>query len=73
MPTTILLILQIVLSVALVALVLLQAKGAGLSAPFGGRLGSYSTKRGVEKAVFNATIVIAALFFICSLILLIAG
>lgn len=70
---TVFLVLQIILSIALVALILIQGKGIGLSAPFGGRLESYSTKRGVEKVVFNATIVIAVLFFLSSLALLIIG
>jgi preprotein translocase subunit SecG len=73
MLNTALLVLQVILSIALSALILVQAKGSGLSAPFGGRLGSYSTKRGVEKVVFNATVFIAAAFFISSLALLILG
>jgi len=58
-------ILQIILSIFLIALILLQPKGTGLGS-FGGSLGVYSTKRGVEKAVFILTILIAFLFFLSS-------
>ncbi|MCL5090646.1 MAG: preprotein translocase subunit SecG [Patescibacteria group bacterium] len=64
---TIILALQIILSIALIGLIIIQSKGVGLSGPFGGRLGTYSTKRGVEKAVSNLTIIVAVLFFFSSL------
>ena len=48
---------QIVMAVALSALVLLQTRDAGLSNMFGGAdMGIYKTRRGVEKTMFNATI-----------------
>jgi len=56
---------HIVVSVLLAAAVLLQQKGAGLSAAFGGNSGGfYRTKRGFEKALFIGTIVLGALFII---------
>ncbi|MBI2984946.1 MAG: preprotein translocase subunit SecG [Candidatus Kerfeldbacteria bacterium] len=61
-------IVEIVLSVILVALILLQSKGSGLSNVFGGEGNIYSTKRGAEKVVFIATIITAALFFGIALI-----
>ena len=57
---------QIALSVLLVGGILLQQKGAGLSSAFGGSSMEYSTKRGAEKIVFYATIVIAVLFIAVS-------
>ena len=54
---------QIVVAIALTALVLLQAKDAGLSSMFGGSdMGVYKTRRGVEKTMFNATIVLGIVF-----------
>jgi preprotein translocase subunit SecG len=74
MLSTILLIVQIILGSALVFLILIQAKGIGLGTPFGGALwGSYSTKRGVEKVIFNLTIALAILFFLSSLAQIILG
>lgn len=64
---TILSIAQVALAVLLVASILLQARGTGLGASFGGEGNVYRTKRGVEKRLFQATIVLAILFFGVSL------
>jgi len=56
-------IIQIVLSVLLVAAILLQQKGAGLGGTFGGDGGVYSTRRGAERVIYTSTIIIAILFF----------
>jgi len=56
-------IIQIVVSILLAVAILLQQRGTGLSATFGGEGNVYRTKRGLEKIIFFATIVLAALFF----------
>lgn len=53
---------QIVISILLMASILLQNRGAGLSATFGGDFGGYYTKRGFEKFLFWGSIVLGALF-----------
>ena len=53
---------QMGLAFILVVGVLLQQRGSGLSSTFGGSGVGYSTKRGAEKVIFQATIVIAVLF-----------
>jgi protein translocase SecG subunit len=61
----ILAIVQIVISALLVIGILLQQRGAGGSAITGGSGGgSYYTKRGFEKILFIAIIVLASLFTI---------
>lgn len=55
-------IAQIILSILLIVLILLQQRGGGLSATFGGSGTIYGTRRGMEKTIFRATIVAAALF-----------
>jgi preprotein translocase subunit SecG len=60
-------IAQIVVSVLLMIAILLQSRGAGLGNVFGGSGGVYLTKRGLEKKLFIATIVLAALFLLVSL------
>ena len=55
-------VIQIVISVLLVIMILLQQRGGGLSATFGGSGEVYRTRRGMEKAIFRATIVLAILF-----------
>jgi len=61
-------ILQIIIAIALTAIILLQAKGTGLGSTFGGQSQMYHSKRGVEKVVFYATIILATLFVIISLV-----
>ncbi len=60
--------IQMGLSVLLIAAILLQQRGAGLSGTFGGSGIEYSTKRGAEKILFYATIVLAVLFIAVSVI-----
>lgn len=60
-------IVQIVIAVSLVVTVLLQQRGTGLSAAFGGEGGVYFKKRGFEKVIFVVTIVLAILFILTAL------
>ncbi len=57
-------IIQIILSVAVVVFILLQARGAGLGSAFGGSTAGsvFKTRRGVERLIFNITIVFVVLF-----------
>ena len=71
MTTTILTAVQIILSVLLVAAILLQQRGTGLSATFGGEGNVYRTKRGLERGLFVGTIVIAALFVAAAILTII--
>lgn len=65
------LVLQAILSVFIITAVLLQSQGGGLGPAFGGGSESYHTKRGLEKVIFNATIVLVVLFAIVSIAALI--
>lgn len=56
------------ISVMLVLAILVQERGSGLSATFGGSGGFHVSKRGAEKVLFNATIVLALLFVLNSLL-----
>lgn len=62
------LIIQIILSIVLVVLVGLQATDAGLGRTWGGSNIRYSSKKGIEKAVFNSTILVAFLFVVMAII-----
>lgn len=62
-----LLILQIVISLALIIVILLQAKGAGIGSAFGGSASFYRSKRGIEKLFIYLTIILAILFLIVSI------
>ena len=58
---------QILVSIALMLSVLLQARGAGLSGTFGGDSAVYRSRRGIEKRLFQFTIALGVLFVIFSL------
>jgi preprotein translocase subunit SecG len=61
-------IVQIILSIALIAVILLQSKQAGLGGLTGGDSGGiFRARRGVEKVLFYLAIVISFLFFALSL------
>jgi len=58
---------QIIVCVALVFSILLQARGTGLSGTFGGDSAVYRSRRGVERRLWQFTIVLLVLFVIFSL------
>ena len=59
---------QIVLSVALILAILLQIRGGGLGGIFGQADTVFRTRRGVEKTLFQLTIVLVVLFIITAII-----
>lgn len=61
-------ILQVVIACAIVVLVVLQERGSGMGETFGESGSGFSAqRRGIEKGVFVATIVMLALFIAVSL------
>ncbi|MEX2011558.1 MAG: preprotein translocase subunit SecG [Chloroflexota bacterium] len=58
---------QIIVSIALIFAVLLQARGTGLSGTFGGDSAVYRSRRGVEKRLWQFTVVLLVLFALFSL------
>lgn len=59
---------QIVISLVLITFILLQAKGQGLGGAFGGGGEFYRSKRGAEKILFYATIIVAIFFLLTSVL-----
>ena len=59
---------QLIVSVALIAAILLQARGTGLSGTFGGDSAVYRSRRGVERRLWQVTIVLRALFVVFALV-----
>jgi preprotein translocase subunit SecG len=53
---------QIIVSIALVAAILLQARGTGLSGTFGGDSAVYRSRRGIERRLWQFTILLLVLF-----------
>ncbi|MGA2158796.1 MAG: preprotein translocase subunit SecG [Dehalococcoidia bacterium] len=64
-----LIIAQIVIALALIAVLTLQVKGGGLGGIFGQADGVYRTRRGVEKTLFQVTIVLAVIFIALSIVI----
>jgi len=62
-------IAQIIISVALTAVILLQTKGGGMGGMFGGtETAVYKTRRGVERTIFNITIGLSITFFVITVL-----
>ena len=67
-------IVQMVLSIVLIIVILLQVNGgSGLGGIFGGSESVFRTKRGVEKWLFWATIIISVLFVLSSIASVVIG
>ena len=67
--TQILSVALIVISILLITTILMQSRGVGLSATFGGEGNVYRSKRGVEKVISNISIVLSVLFFLVALLI----
>ncbi len=63
-----LLIIQAILAVLLTVSILLQNRGSGLGSAFGSDFGGYYTKRGFEKFLVYATVVLAVAFFALAMV-----
>ncbi len=64
-------VIQIILSVAMVIVIILQARGLGLGSLFGGGdtgMGITKTRRGLERTLFQITIILGALFLLNAVI-----
>jgi protein translocase SecG subunit len=62
---------QVIVSIILIVLILLQQRGTALGSAFGQEGGYYATRRGVQQKIFWATIVFGAAFIVLSLLNLI--
>ncbi len=62
--------LTFVSAILAILLILLQQRGASLGAGFGSSGELYTTRRGLERSLFNATIICAVVFVMSILCLL---
>ena len=58
---------QILVSIAVMVAILLQARGTGLSGTFGGDSAVYRSRRGIERRLWQFTIILIVLFVLFSL------
>lgn len=61
-------IAQIIVAISLIISILLQNRGSGLSAAFGGSFGGYHTKRGMEKFLFYGSVILAVAFVVLAVV-----
>ncbi len=66
--TTFVLIAQVIVSVLLVVLVVLQTQSSGAGSVFGSDTSVYRTRRGLEKTLYQATIAVSVIFIAISMI-----
>jgi preprotein translocase subunit SecG len=59
---------QIILSISLIAAILMQARGTGLSGTFGGDSAVYRSRRGIERRLWQFTIALIVLFIVFALV-----
>lgn len=60
---------QILISLVLIVVLVLQAKGSGFGSALGGQTTSmFRTRRGVERTLFQLTIVLVTVFLAVSLL-----
>ncbi len=59
---------QLVVSILLIVSILVQNRASGLSSTFGGSGAIHVKKRGAEKVIFHATIILAVLFVLSSVL-----
>ncbi len=65
--------LQIIVSILLVILVLIQSKGGGLASGIGSSISFYRSRRGLEKIIFIITIILSVVLVVNSLVLVFLG
>ncbi len=58
---------QVIVSVALIFSILLQSRGSGLGGTFGGDSAVYRSRRGIERRLWQFTIILIVLFSVFSL------
>ena len=59
---------EIIVSIVLVAVLLLQSRGAGFNGTFSSDSSVFRTRRGIEKTLFQLTIVLAVVFAVISVL-----
>lgn len=60
-------VLLIIISISLTAAILVQSRSAGMSGAFGGGAEGFHVRRGSEKIIYRATIILSVLFLVLAL------
>jgi preprotein translocase subunit SecG len=65
---SVLISLNLIVSIIVIFLILIQGRGAGLGSAWGGGGEMFQTKRGLEKIVLRMTVLLVVVFFILAVI-----
>ncbi|NOZ72628.1 MAG: preprotein translocase subunit SecG [Chloroflexi bacterium] len=65
---TIFFVAQIIVALVLTVLILMQTQNSGAGSMFGSDTTVYRTRRGLEKTLYQATIVLTAVFFVLAMV-----
>ena len=63
---------QIIVAIFLIIFILLQQRGTALGSAFGGGGEFYSTRRGIQKKIFWATVILGIAFIVLALLNLVS-
>lgn len=66
-------ITTIVSATLMIILILMQSRGASLGAGFGGSSELHTARRGVDKTIYQATIIMAIIFVVSIVVGIVAG
>ena len=66
-------VIQLIIAALLVVAILLQQRGTGIGSAFGGEAGVYRSKRGAERILFIATIILSLLFAVNAILAVATG
>jgi preprotein translocase subunit SecG len=62
-------IAQIIVSIALIVIILLQVRSGGMGGVFGGtETAVHKTRRGIERTLFNVTVGLSVAFFVITIL-----
>ncbi len=61
-------LIQIIISITLIVIILIQVKGEDVGGVFGGGVGVARTRRGLERTLFHVTVALSAIFLVISLL-----
>src|SRR4029077_18248433 len=64
---------QIIISIVLILVLLIQTRGAGFGGTFNSDSSVFRTRRGIEKTLFQLTIVLTVVFVVISILSVIAA
>ena len=64
---------MVIVSILLIALIIIGARNSAVGNVFGGDSPVYHARRGIERAVFSATVWVSVIFFVLAILSVLAA